>query len=162
MAYCTKCGAVVPDDAAFCGSCGAPQRPVAPGSLPPSGRGVTQPQMAENVAATLSYALGWLTELIFFLIDKRPFVRFHAAQSIVVFGILHILVIVTSPFFGLGYGLGFATFSLGSVFYRILNLITLALWIVLMIKAHQGKRFRLPIAADLAENILSGRTTNTL
>ena len=34
----------------------------------------------------LCYVLGWVTGLIFFFIDKRPFVRFQAAQSIVVFG----------------------------------------------------------------------------
>ena len=40
--------------------------------------------MAEKIAGLLCYVLGWLTGLIFFFIDKRPFVRFHAAQSIVV------------------------------------------------------------------------------
>ena len=45
----------------------------------------------ENVAGLLCYVLGWVTGIIFFLIDKRPYVRFHAAQSIVVFGGLHIL-----------------------------------------------------------------------
>jgi len=63
---------------------------------------MTQPQMSENVAATLSYALGWVTGLVFYFIDKRPFVRFHAAQSIVVFGALHILIILTTGLFGLG------------------------------------------------------------
>ena len=154
MAHCTKCGAVVPDDAAFCGACGAPQSSAGP--LQPSGPGVAmaQPQMSENVAATLSYALGWVTGLIFYFIDKRPFVRFHAAQSIVVFGALHILIILTTVLFGLGFAAGgFANFSLGLSLYRILDLISLALWIVLMIKAHQGQRFRIPIAADVAESI---------
>jgi hypothetical protein len=35
--------------------------------------------MSENTAACLSYVLGWLTGIIFYLIDKRPYVRFHAA-----------------------------------------------------------------------------------
>ena len=39
--------------------------------------------LEENVAGLLCYVLGWVTGLIFFLIDKRPFVKFHAAQSIV-------------------------------------------------------------------------------
>jgi len=115
---------------------------------------MTQPQMSENVAATLSYALGWVTGLIFYFIDKRPFVRFHAAQSIIVFGALHILIILTTVLFGLGFAAGgFANFSLGLSLYRILDLISLALWIVLMVKAHQGQRFRVPVAADVAETI---------
>jgi uncharacterized membrane protein len=156
MAHCTKCGAVVPDDAAFCGSCGAPQASAGSSPFPPSvpGAAMTQPQMSENVAATLSYALGWVTGLIFYFIDKRPFVRFHAAQSIVVFGALHILIILTTVLFGLGFAAGgFANFSLGLSLYRILDLISLVVWIVLMIKAHQGQRFRVPVAADVAESI---------
>ena len=47
--------------------------------------------MDENVAGLLCYSLGWVTGLIFYLVDKRPFVRFHAAQSMVVFGGLHII-----------------------------------------------------------------------
>jgi len=110
--------------------------------------------MAENVAGTLCYALGWVTGLIFYFIDKRPFVRFHATQSIAVFGILHILLLVTSAFFGLSFITGgFASFSLGLGFYRILDVVSLVLWIVLMIKAHQGQRFRVPVAADIAESL---------
>jgi uncharacterized membrane protein len=154
MAHCTKCGAMVPDDAAFCGTCGAPQSSGGPFPPPVPGTAMTQPQMSENVAATLSYALGWVTGLIFYFIDKRPFVRFHAAQSIIVFGALHILIILTTVLFGLGFAAGgFANFSLGLSLYRILDLISLALWIVLMVKAHQGQRFRVPVAADVAETI---------
>ena len=56
--------------------------------------------MAENVAGFLCYILGWITGLIFYFIDKRPYVRFHAAQSIVVFGGLHIIYIVFGMIFG--------------------------------------------------------------
>jgi uncharacterized membrane protein len=110
--------------------------------------------MSENVAATLSYALGWLTGLIFYLIDKRPYVRFHAAQSMVVFGGLHILTFVFGAFFGLSWLTGGWTgFSMGIILYRIVHLVALVLWVVLMIKAHQGERFRVPVAANLSESI---------
>jgi uncharacterized membrane protein len=110
--------------------------------------------MSENLAATLAYALGWLTGLIFFLIDKRPYVRFHATQSIVVFGGLHILTFVLGAFFGLSMLTGgWAGFSFGLALYRVLDVVGLVLWIVLMVKAHQGERFRVPIAANLSESI---------
>jgi len=110
--------------------------------------------MAENVASLLCYVLGWVTGLIFFLIDKRPNVRFHASQSIVVFGSLHILSLLLGSFFGfslLAGGLG--GFGFGILLYWLVSILSLVLWILLMVKAYQGERFRVPVAADLAEKI---------
>jgi uncharacterized membrane protein len=103
--------------------------------------------MAENIAGLLCYVLGWITGLIFFFIDKRPFVRFHAAQSIVVFGGLTIIQIALSMvFIAGGVALGFGLRSL-------LSILGFVLWVLLMIKAYQGERYRLPIAADLADQL---------
>jgi len=114
----------------------------------------TQPQMAENIAGLLCYSLGWITGLIFYFIDKRPFVRFHAAQSIVTFAGLHIISFVLSIFFGVSlFTGGFAGFSMGYALYSLIGLLGFVLWILLMIKAYQGERFRVPIAADLAEKL---------
>ena len=45
----------------------------------------------ENVAGLLCYVLGWISGIIFLLIEpKNNFVRFHAIQSIVVFAIINI------------------------------------------------------------------------
>jgi hypothetical protein len=62
--------------------------------------------LSEKGAALLSYVLGWLIGLIIFLIDKRPYVRVHAAQSIVVLGGLHVIQIVIAVTSGLGWGFG--------------------------------------------------------
>jgi uncharacterized membrane protein len=112
--------------------------------------------MQENVAGGLSYVLGWITGLIFYFTDKRPFVRFHAAQSIVVFGGLHILSIVLGMVFGIGMFVphaGLAAGGLAMGLWSILGIVEFVLWIVLMIMAFQGKKFRVPIAADLADSI---------
>jgi uncharacterized membrane protein len=106
--------------------------------------------LQENVAGLLCYLLGWLTGIIFLLIDKRPFVRFHAAQSIVVFGALFIIRMILS--FGI-LGTGLYGFGLWSMISMLVSLITLVAWIVLMIMAYQGKMFEVPIAAPLAKNI---------
>lgn len=121
--------------------------------MTPTGAG-TQSRMAENVAALLSYVLGWVTGLIFYFIDKRPFVRFHAAQSIVLFGGLHVVMFVLGIFFGLSnLAGGLAGFSFGYLLFRAVQLVIFVLWILCMIKAYQGERFRVPVAADLAEKI---------
>ncbi len=116
----------------------------------------TQSGLSENVAGLLCYVLGWITGLVFFLIDKRPYVRFHAAQSLVVFGGLHILRIVLAMVFGIGWwfggGMGWTGFSFGWLLFSLIGLVTLILWIVLMVKAYQGERFKVPIAGDFAES----------
>jgi len=113
-----------------------------------------QTGMAENVAGLLCYVLGWVTGLIFFLIDKRSYVRFHAAQSIVVFGGLHIIQIILGRIFGFGllFG-GWGAFSFGFLLLQLISLLSLILWILLMVKAYQGDRFRVPIAADIADRL---------
>lgn len=111
--------------------------------------------MDENVAGALCYLLWWVTGLIFFFTDKRPYVRFHAAQSIVVFGGLSVLLYIVGIFFGLAmFAGGWMGLSFGIAIYRLLELVGLVLWILLMIKAYQGHRFRVPIAADFAEKAL--------
>jgi uncharacterized membrane protein len=156
MAHCTQCGAAVADNAAFCAACGKPQTAPASASpsMPPVSPAAQPAQMAENVASLLCYVLGWITGLIFYLIDKRPTVRFHAAQSIVVFGGFHILYFIFSAVFGFGFFMGgFAGFSMVWALYGLLDIAVFVLWIVLMIKAYKGQRFRVPIAADIAEKI---------
>lgn len=151
MAFCKSCGQEV-GTAAFCPKCGASQgAAVSPAG---GGAGVATPSsegLQENVAALLAYVLWWITGIIFLLIDKRPYVRFHAAQSIVVFGGLTILRIgigIVGGIFGGISGLG-AILALGT----LISLVGLVLWILLMVKAYQHQNFRLPIAAGIADSI---------
>jgi uncharacterized membrane protein len=97
-----------------------------------------------NVAGLLCYLVGWVTGLIFFLIEKDDdFVRFHAMQSIIVFGAITVLSII----FGILFMVPFVGWILGTILW----IGSLVLWILLMVKAYQGERFKLPIAGDLAE-----------
>jgi len=155
MAYCKACGTEV-GTAAFCPKCGASQSVAAapvgavPGVPPAAPTPVTSEGLAENVAGLLCYVLGWVTGIIFILIDKRPFVRFHAAQSIVVFGALTLIRI------GLGIVLsagGMVGFGLWALIGLVLGLTGLVLWILLMIKAYQHELYRVPIAAGIADGI---------
>ena len=103
--------------------------------------GKTSTGIEANVEALLSYLLGFITGIIFFLIEKEnKFVRFHALQSIVVFGSLFVVGLVL-PF----------VLVVGQVLFLLLWVVQVVLWIILMIKAYQGERFKLPIAGDIAE-----------
>ena len=100
----------------------------------------TSTGMDENVAGLLCYVLGWITGLIFFLIEKKnKFVRFHALQSIIVFGVLNLALIV----------LGWIPI-IGWVIAWIIWVLMIVLWILLMVKAYQGEKFKLPWAGNLA------------
>src|SRR5713226_2107246 len=149
MAFCSKCGAQFDAQAAFCPKCGQPAGTAAGGSAPaanPSESGLT-----ENVAGLLCYAVGWITGIVFLLIDKRPFVRFHAAQSIVTFGALTLLWIVMTMF--LGGSLFYGGWGLMVMLFLLVRLAGLVLWILLMVKAYQHEKFRLPLVAELADGI---------
>ena len=116
-----------------------------PSSTPPQ---KTSTGLEPNLAATLSYVCGWLTGLIFFLMEKdNNFVRFHALQSIIVsagFTVICIAIGIFGHFPVIGW-----LFTL--VAYPLIGLGWLVSWILLMIKAFQGERFHYPIAGDIAE-----------
>ena len=153
MAFCSACGAEV-GGAAFCPKCGAAQgasAASAPAASPTAG-------MEENVAGLVAYILGWITGLIFLLIDKRPFVKFHAAQSIalniaffaiwIAFWILSsIITIVTAA---MHIPIGFLTFFLSP----IIGLGFLVLWIYCMVKAYNHEKYKLPIIGNIVENMV--------
>ena len=117
----------------------------------------TRSSLPENIAALLSYVLGWITGLVFLLIDKRSYVRFHAAQSIVVFLGLQMLQAGLGSIFGMGWWFGrggyWGAFTLGTLLLNLIGILTLVLWIFLMLKAFQGVRFKLPLAGDIAERV---------
>lgn len=103
--------------------------------------GKTSLGIEANIAALLSYLLGFVTGIIFYVLEKEnKFVRFHAMQSMLVFGALFVLSIV----------LQFVLFILWPLAV-ILNIAGIALWVIMMVKAYQGEYFKLPIAGDIAE-----------
>jgi uncharacterized membrane protein len=142
--FCPKCGAENAEGSSFCQKCGASLTPEV--SKP---RG-TSTGLEPNVAGLLCYLLGWITGLIFFLVEKEnEFVRFHAKQSIVVFGafsVISILLFILGliPYIGL----------LFFVLNVLVGILSLVLWVMLMIKAYHGERYKLPWAGDFAEKHL--------
>jgi len=141
MAFCAGCGTEL-GAAAFCPKCGKPAGDIAaPATAAPATTG-----LAENVAGLLCYAFGWVTGIIFFATDKRPSVRFHAMQSIITFGALNIAQWGAFGFIG-----GIISWRLASMLSGLLGLVTLACWIICMVKAYGGERFKLPVVGDMAE-----------
>lgn len=92
-----------------------------------------------NTTALLTYILGFVTGIIFVMTEKNDkFVRFHAFQSI-----------YASVFF-LALQIFLSTIGLG-LLTPLTGLAGLAIFIVLMVKAYQGEKFKLPVIGDMAE-----------
>lgn len=99
----------------------------------------------ENLEALLCYALGWVSGLIFLLLEKdNAYVRFHALQALVTFGVLHIasFVILIIPI-------------LGVLLSFLIGILCVVLWVVLMVKSYKGERYKLPVVGDFVEQQLS-------
>jgi uncharacterized membrane protein len=140
MAFCAKCGANVPDGAAFCPSCGAAAGNVA------DNRTMTTSQtsgLPSNIGGLLSYIV--IIAIVFLIIEPMKndkFIRFHAFQSIFYW----IAVIVIFMLIGLVMPL-----SVWILIYWPLRLLSVVIVIFLMFKAYNNEKYKLPVIGDLAE-----------
>jgi uncharacterized membrane protein len=101
----------------------------------------TTKELKPNIAGLLCYVGGWITGIVFLILEKKnQFVRFHAMQSIVTFGALTIIQVI------------FRFIPVGILNWIVWALIII-LWILLMYKAYQGQKYKLPVVGDIAEFI---------
>jgi uncharacterized membrane protein len=131
---CPHCGTVMPANAVFCPGCGWSMTP-----LPP----------AERAAAVVAY-LPLVPPGVLLLLPafrNNRFVRFHAWQSILLWGVFFVLTIAALFLSNVAAAMVFLLFGL------LVSLAMLFLWIVLSLKAWQGERFELPLFGDLAERL---------
>jgi uncharacterized membrane protein len=141
------------------GSSQPTQQPAAPSYAPDandqSQGGKTSSGLDPNLAGMLCYLFGWVSGLIFFLIEKdNKFVRFHAMQSILLNVALIALYVVSGILTAMLFFvpvLGKMLISLIGIIMMIVPLAFLGLAILLMVKAYQGEKFKLPIIGDMAE-----------
>lgn len=122
------------------------------GQTPPAGGGAGQSAgLAPNIASLLCYICSPLTGIVFLLIEKaNKDVQFHAWQS-VVFGFGYMAVIVALKL--LAAIMGVVASVLGVIIDFFVPLVMLAafiLWIICMVKAYQGERWRIPVIGDFA------------
>jgi uncharacterized membrane protein len=156
--FCSKCGAENPEGAKFCSKCGTELGATA---KPPEGAAKPEAEsstgLSANLAGLLCYVLGWVTGIIFVVLEKKStFVRFHAWQSIMTFGVLTAVQIVLSIIGAIAAvtfapGLGLLT----SILTVIVGVIMFILWIILIIEAGTGKMWKVPWAGDWAEKQIS-------
>ncbi len=101
----------------------------------------TSMNLEENLAGLLCYVLGWITGIVFLVLEKENrFVRFHAMQSLLTFLPLSVIAWILRwiPF-------------IGGVLTALVWILVLILWLILMYRAYQGVKYKLPIVGDIAE-----------
>ena len=144
--FCSHCGAENPEGAKFCSKCGNRLGAAAtPTDDAAKSEAESSTGLSANVAGLLCYVLGWITGIVFLVLEKKStFVKFHAYQSIMTFGVLTVAQLV----------LGWIPF-IGWVLNILIGILMLILWIILVIQAGTGKMWKVPWAGDWAEKQIS-------
>jgi uncharacterized membrane protein len=148
--FCSKCGTENPDGAKFCSKCGAKLGPAETPTPTPT-ESAAKPEtesstgLSANVAGLLCYVAGWITGIVFIVLEKKStFVKFHAWQSIMTFGVLTVANIILSliPF-------------VGWILSTLIGILMFVLWLILIIQAGTGKMWKVPWAGNWAEKQIS-------
>lgn len=156
MPFCNKCGTEVSEDAAFCGNCGAPISSTTqnvPPSVPPPPQQASS-SITPNIAAVLSYVLGFITGIIFLVLDPYKndrFIRFHAFQSILFSAALMVFWILWSGVVWTIFGRVLFMWAILNMISMLVSLAAFVVWLFLMYKAYNNDRFMLPIIGDIAD-----------
>jgi len=144
--FCSQCGAENPEGAKFCSKCGAEIGvPMKPSETTAKPEAESSTGLSANVAGLLCYVAGWITGIVFIVLEKKSiFVKFHAWQSIMTFGVLTVASIILSliPI-------------IGGVLGTIIGVLCFILWIILIIQAGTGRMWKVPWAGDWAEKQIS-------
>jgi len=153
----------------FCGSCGAPVTAAgqastsAPIDQPPVGSPVTplpsaapppaSTAMSSNVAGMLTYVLGFITGIIFLVIEPYKndrFVRFHAFQSILFSAVAIGFSIIWAIFEGVLFAVTYSLWHIMILVWILVRLGFFLVWLFLLFKAYKNERFMLPIIGPIA------------
>lgn len=161
MAFCANCGAAVAEGAAFCASCGKTVGgPGRPNAVAPTGA-AAQPAMANaqtgalasNVAGALSYLLGFITGIVFLVLEPYKsdhFVRFHAMQSILFSAACVAFSIAWSIAVNILVTISLWTAAVLTPVGLLISLGFFLFWLYLMYQAYSRREFRIPVIGAIA------------
>ena len=116
--------------------------------------GPTSTGVEPRLAALLCYSAWWISGLIFLIIEQQHrTVRFHAAQSLVLFGGLSLLIGMLSAGSVGMLVVSAAAFQAARLLVYLVWIAAVAIWMLLMLKTFQGETWRVPFASDLATRL---------
>ncbi len=110
--------------------------------------------LGPRLASVLCYTVWWMTGLVFLVLERdQRRVRFHAAQSVVVFGAVSLALLALAALSVIALGAWPPAYPLVQRVSDLVWLGAVVLWILLMLKAWRGELWRVPVAARLADRI---------
>ena len=116
--------------------------------------GPTSTGVDPRLSALLCYLAWWVSGLVFLVIEQEHrVVRFHAAQSVVLFGGLSLLILLMAM---ASLGMLFISPAAFQTIYMLswlLSLGAVGLWLFVMLKVFRGESWRVPYAGNLAARI---------
>ena len=116
--------------------------------------GPTSTGVEPRLAAVLCYSAWWISGLIFLIIEQQHrTVRFHAAQSLVLFGGLSLVIGMLSAGSVGMLVVSAAAFQAARLLVYLVWIAAVAIWMLLMLKTFQGETWRVPFASDLAARL---------
>ena len=119
--------------------------------------GPTSTGVDARLSSILCYAGWWVTGLVFLFAERRHAnVRFHAAQSLIVFGVLSVALFVCGSASAVALVVAAQTFQILQAIGNALWFGAVLLWLFLLLKTWRGETWRVPIAGDLAMKIAGG------
>lgn len=160
MAFCGNCGTAVAQDAAFCGNCGKaagttnPSQMVTATGSPAAGSA----PLAANVAGALAYVLGFITGIIFLVLEPYKddrFIRFHAMQSILFSAAVIAFSIVWVILWGILFDISVSLALIASPLRLLISLAIFGFWLFLMYQAYNRREYRIPYIGGFAAKQVS-------
>jgi uncharacterized membrane protein len=115
---------------------------------------LTSTGLSPRTGAALAYSGWWLTGAIVWFLERHDrYIRFHAAQATVTFGLIAAFIVLCGA-------LAVAALTFVPALFQVLMLLAAAAWLggvvlwgVTMWKVASGDEWRIPVAADVADRL---------
>lgn len=116
--------------------------------------------LSTNTAAVLAYAGWWVTGAIFWFVERRDdVVRFHAVQATIAFGALAVIIALSGMLAMVSLSFLPWGFSIFATVAAVTWVTGVVLWLVSLWKVSSGDEWRMPLAATLADRLLTASAT---
>jgi uncharacterized membrane protein len=108
-----------------------------------------------RLASVLCYSVWWITGGLFLLLERRHrTIRFHAAQSLVLFGAVSVLLVTVGALSAVALVVSSQTYQIVRVFGDLVWAGAAVVWLVLVLRAWRGDVWRVPLVAALADQVV--------
>lgn len=109
----------------------------------------------ERLASVLCYSVWWVTGGLFLILERQHrTIRFHAAQSLVLFGAISAILLLVGAVSALALVVSSQAYQLVRAIGDLLWAGAAVLWLVLVLRAWRGDVWRVPLVAALADHVV--------